>query len=131
MTDIACEYPLDEYGEGLSGTLKPEPRSQFQQLQEDIHQTAVDKGWWDNPRSDGEVIALIHSELSEALEAIRCGEAMSEKIPEFTELELELADVAIRLMDYAEKRGIDLWSAILAKAEYNKGRSYRHGGKRF
>jgi NTP pyrophosphatase (non-canonical NTP hydrolase) len=122
---------MDEYCDELSDTLKPEPRADFQLLQEYIHQTAKEKGWWDNPRNDGEIIALIHSELSEALEAIRNGEPMSEKIPEFTELELELADVAIRLMDYAESRGIDLWSAIAAKAEYNKTRSYRHGGKKF
>jgi NTP pyrophosphatase (non-canonical NTP hydrolase) len=126
------DYPMDEYGEGLSGNpLKPEPKTEFQRMQADIHQAAIAKGWWDNPRNHGEIIALIHSELSEALEVIRNGEPMSGKIPEFTELELELADVAIRLMDYAESRGIDLWSEIAAKAEYNKTRSYRHGGKRF
>lgn len=37
-------------------------------LIDDIHQTAKSKGWWDTPRSFGEVVALVHSELSEALE---------------------------------------------------------------
>ena len=39
-----------------------------------IHQTAVDKGFWDDPRNMGEMIALMHSELSEALESHRSGE---------------------------------------------------------
>ena len=128
---MVCNFPVDEYGEGLSGTLKPEPRSEFQKLQADIHQTAIDKGWWDKPRTDNDTIILFHSEISEAVEALRNGDPASEKIPEFSQLEEELADTVIRIMDYAEHRGIDLWSAILAKAEYNKGRSYRHGGKLF
>jgi NTP pyrophosphatase (non-canonical NTP hydrolase) len=129
--DVFLGYPVDEYGEGLSGTLKPEPRNGFQRLQEEIHQTAQAKGWWDKPRTDSDTIILFHSEISEAVEALRNGDPMSEKIPEFSQLEEELADTVIRIMDYAEHRGIDLWSAIVAKSEYNKGRSYRRGGKRF
>ena len=44
---------------------------------EEIHQTAKDKGWWDKPRSALEVHALIHSEISEATEAVR------DRIPSF------------------------------------------------
>jgi hypothetical protein len=36
-----------------------------------IHQNAVDKGFYDNPRNTGEMLCLIHSEVSEALEADR------------------------------------------------------------
>ena len=35
------------------------------------HKTAKEKGWWDSERNEGEIIALMHSELSEALEAMR------------------------------------------------------------
>ena len=52
-------------------------------IQEDIHNTARAKGWWDEPREDGTMIALMHSELSEALEALRAGNPADDKIPEY------------------------------------------------
>lgn len=88
------------------------------------------KGWWDDDRNDGEMIALIHSELSEALEALR-KPGPSEKIPEFTALEEEMADVLIRLGDYAEARGLRLTEAVQAKLAFNARRSHRHGNKKF
>jgi hypothetical protein len=43
----------------------------FNELAEKIHKKAMDKGWWEKERSFGEIIALCHSELSEALEKHR------------------------------------------------------------
>ena len=43
-------------------------------LQKEAHAIAREKGWWDEPRTFGDLIALVHSELSEALEVYRvCG----------------------------------------------------------
>ena len=100
-------------------------------VQEDIHNTALEKGWWDEPREDGTMIALMHSELSEALEALRAGNPLDDKIPEFKGCEAELADVIIRILDFASGREHDVIGALFAKMRMNKGREYRHGGKKF
>ena len=73
----------------------------------------------------------MHSELSEALEAIRNGNPPDDKIPEFTGVEAELADVIIRIMDMAAAKGYRVGEAVIAKINYNKNRPYKHGGKKF
>lgn len=103
----------------------------FQKMQKAVHLTAKEKGWWDEPREDGTMIALIHSELSEALEGLRINNPPSDKIPEFTQAEEELADVIIRIMDMAEYHEWNIAEAFVSKLEYNLGREHRHGGKEF
>ena len=102
------------------------------ELCERSHNLAVDKGWYDQRRSFPELIALMHSELSEALEAYRNGHDPGEVWREGDKLEgvpIELADACIRIFDACAAMGIDLESAIEAKHAYNETRPYRHGGK--
>lgn len=120
-------------------------------LAKEIHQTAVEHGWWDDERSFGEVIALCHSELSEALEEYRngepmvycvdkcdccdpetCAECLANEMTPPTKPEgvaIELADTIIRILDYCGHAGIDIENAMRIKCEYNKTRPWRHGGK--
>ena len=100
------------------------------ELQEAVHRTAVEHGWWEKPRPIGEVLMLIVTELAEAMEAYRDGDGSSEKIPAFSKLEEELADAIIRILDFAGGEGLDLEGALRSKMIYNEGRPYRHGGKR-
>ena len=100
-------------------------------LQREIHKTATDKGWWDNPREEGTLISLMHCELSEAVEGLRAGNPKDDKIPEYYSCEAELADVIIRIFDFAEGKGHDVIGAMMEKVKMNKGREHMHGGKKF
>lgn len=103
----------------------------FAAVQLRVHENAEAHGWWDFDRNFGEFIALCHSELSEALESGRHGNPPSDHCPELTGVEEELADVIIRIMDWAEGKNLDVAGAILTKMEFNKNRPYKHGGKQF
>ena len=100
-----------------------------EELQREIHRTAVEHGWWDQERSIGEVLMLAVTELAEAMEAHRDGNPASEKIDGFSRVEEELADTIIRVLDFAGGMGYDIGGALRAKMAYNETRPYRHGGK--
>lgn len=81
--------------------------------------------WWRDPathvplkRNVGEMLMLVVSELSEALEGHRRN-CMDDHLPERPMLEVELADAVIRIMDMAEGLGLDLAGAWRDKLEYN------------
>src|SRR4030095_16372594 len=102
----------------------------FEYLQNDIHKNAIAKGFYNTPPSDIERICLMHEELGGATEAIRKIQMPSdEHCPNFSRLEIKLADTIIRIMDYAQYKKLRVVQAILAKIKANKERPYMHGKK--
>lgn len=99
----------------------------FSALSADIYQMNSANGFWDGPQdSFGQKIALVHSELSEALEADRKN-LQDDKLPDRHGREVELADAMIRIFDLAGRYDMDLGGALVAKIAYNASRPYKHG----
>ena len=109
----------------------------------DCHEAAVKGGWWHDEngkkidRNVGELLCLIHSEISEAMEGARKG-LMDSHLKHKSMMEVELADAVIRIFDLAESKGFNLGQTIYQKLEYNKLRAdhkivnrLKEGGKKF
>ena len=127
-------------------------------LAKEIHENAVDKGWWDGVVSFPEQMMMVVTEAAEAIEEYRHGrpdmyykqniDGIGEitrhvsptattglgdtKFPDGAKPEgvtVEVADCIIRLLDICAGRGMDIDAAMKAKMAYNRTRDYRHGGK--
>jgi|SRR5690625_5216132 len=82
---------------------------------------SVEAGWHDTPREVGTMIALIHSEASEALEGFR-KDLKDDHLTHRKMAEVELADAVIRIFDLAGSQGFDIGSAMMEKLLYNTQR---------
>lgn len=129
------------------------------ELAKEIHEINVKNGFYEDKKNIGEMLALIHSEVSEALECDRKDKysdislfyRIKTELERYQEIkkindafepfkqsfedaikdtfEDELADIMIRVMDLAAFKSIDLEFHIKAKMKYNSLREYKHGKK--
>jgi NTP pyrophosphatase (non-canonical NTP hydrolase) len=84
--------------------------------------------WWRDPatgahldRNKGELLMLIVSEVAEAMEGER-KDQMDDHLPHRKMAEVELADILIRVFDYAGAFGYDIDGAFEEKMRFNKER---------
>jgi NTP pyrophosphatase (non-canonical NTP hydrolase) len=121
--------------------------SSIKELQVLIHKNNKAKGFYEGNKNIGEMLALVHSEISEALEADRNHRYAYENIKDSLKKEFdddfqfhfkifikdtfedEIADSVIRLLDLSEYMGIDLEKHIAAKMRFNSLREFKHGKK--
>lgn len=96
-------------------------------LQKQSHAIATSKGFWGKNgkknRNKAELLMLIVTEVAEACEALRQKDKSKNNISE------EMADIAIRVMDFCDAFNIDLEKEIIAKLKVNKTRPILHNKK--
>ena len=117
-----------------------EPDGWLEAAAESVASINKTNGWFESDRRFGEDIALLHSEVSEMLEAFRVtGDCRDQTLPEMAAVGTipkpegvgsEAADVLVRLLDTCFRYDIDLEFEFERKLQYNATRGHRHGGKK-
>lgn len=138
---------FDEAALAVAELMQTSLSNSFENFSKDVHIWARSKGWWDDREiaikammSAGltrerattmvanEILALVHTEVSEMVEALRHGNPTDDKVP-IPGLSAEGADTIIRIADLNYWLGAQIGPALVTKHNYNWTRSHKHGGK--
>ena len=128
-TEVISASAIRGDGEEVGSVYDPDFIEAFNRIADKIHETSCGQGFWQDgdSRNIGEVLAELHSEISEALECLRDGNPPDKNVTSMSGGEVQLADVLILLMDIARGYGFNIAEAALAKMKFNEGRAYLHG----
>lgn len=116
---------------GRVGAVPMSAANLLNHIRDNIHERNVVAGWWNDlatgddlhgKRNVGELLCLVHSEISEAMEGHRKG-LQDDKLPHRPMIEVELADAMIRIFDLAGGYGLDLGGALVEKLAFNASRA--------
>lgn len=110
------------------------PWGALNRIADALHQISVDNGWYETEPSISDFCANVHAEVSELFEAHRNGtlhEQCDKETPRLlTRFAEEACDVITRVLCFSAFHGIDISDAVAMKADVNRKRGWRHGGKR-
>jgi len=103
----------------------------FDQLGNDIHETNVEKGFWGDPEIMDKYaakLALVHSEVTEVLEALRKSQGPDKVTEEFADILIRTFDLYSTLVEAGEADPC-LYDIMIRKMEANKARPPKHGNR--
>lgn len=131
--DIPDEADADLFSmlEGLAVTYQEQADLYFDTLGSEIHETNVEKGFWGDPEIMDKYVAklgLIHSEVTEVLEALRKGQGADKVTEEFADVLIRTFDLYATLVEAGEADP-KLWKVMRQKMEDNKARPVKHGNR--
>lgn len=123
---------LDDINEKVNSVTARIQRKQFDYLaQEDIHPVNVEKGFWSEPVMMDKYVAklaLIHSEVTEVLEALRKSQGPDKVTEEFADILIRLFDLYGTLVEDGEADP-ELYGVMQDKMKANKERPVKHGNR--
>lgn len=143
--DEAKLWAWNHYNEKMQLYVKPTTLADaVNMLVDACHGASVKGGWWHDlvtgeplQRNKLEMVALIHSEVSEAVEGIRKG-INDDHLPDYPMEDVEMADALIRIFDYIGGHKLQSAYALVDKLEYNANRAdhkpenrVKDGGKKY
>lgn len=104
----------------MNNLIKTRILAGFAYAQVEAHESSVRFGFWEKRRSNEELAALLHREVSRIMEITIAGDSKSDHLADCSKLEEAIADLVIRCFDFSGNKKLSIAPAVLAKLEFNE-----------